>query len=249
VLIGDAQGRPRHDFSGTLSFSWPKDATGALLNRGQEGYDPQFAYGYGLSYARPGAVATLSEESGVTDMGSNVDRYFVDGRFVAPWALMLNDAGGQNKPNTEASAVSPRGGVTMRVIDDLAQESGRQFSFSGNGPATIEIWGTGVDLNRQANGEMALSFRYRVDQAPQGRVVLALNGGGVDITDLLKGAPLGEWQTVKVRLSCFADAGASLDAVEIPFQLRAQEAVTLSVSEIRLGSNENDTICPAAVSL
>ncbi|MDZ4363576.1 exo 1,3/1,4-beta-D-glucan glucohydrolase [Brevundimonas sp.] len=249
VLIGDAQGRPRHDFSGTLSFSWPKDATGAPLNRGQAGYDPQFAYGYGLSYARPGAVATLSEESGVTDMGSNVDRYFVDGRFVAPWALMLNDAGGQNKPNTEASAVSPRGGVTMRVIDDLAQESGRQFAFSGNGPATVEIWGTAIDLTRQSNGEMALSFRYRVDQAPQGRIVLALNGGGVDITDLLKGAPLDEWQTVKVRLSCFSDAGASLDAVEIPFQLRAEDAVTLSVSEIRLGSNENDTICPAAVSL
>jgi len=249
VLIGDAQGRPRHDFSGTLSFSWPKDATGTPLNRGQAGYDPQFAYGYGLSYARPGTVPTLSEESGVSDTGSSVDRYFVDGRFVAPWALMLNDAGGQNKPNAESSAVSPRGGVTMRVIDDLAQESGRQFIFSGNGPANAQIWGTGIDLTRQSNGEMALSFRYRVDQAPQGPVVLSVDQGHLDVTDLMRRAPLGQWQTVKIRLSCFADAGARLGAVETPFQIRSSAALTVSVSEIRLASNENDTICPAAASL
>jgi len=240
VLIGGA-----HDFSGTLSFSWPKDATGEPLNVGQPGYDPQFAYGYGLSYARPAAVGTLSEESGVTGAVSNIDRYFVDGRFVAPWGLLLNDAGGQNKPGTVKVASSPQRAVSVAPVDDLAQESGQQFAFAGTGAASVQIWGTPVDLTRQTNGEIALGFRYRVDAPPQGRVVLTMGQGDIDVTDIFRDAPIGQWRTIKVRLSCFRDAGTDVGAVELPFQLATSEAFTVSVSEIRLDANQNDTICPA----
>ncbi|CAN5166747.1 exo 1,3/1,4-beta-D-glucan glucohydrolase [soil metagenome] len=246
VLIGDAAGKPRHDFGGTLSFSWPRTAAGQPLHREDAGYDPQFAYGYGLTYARPGSVPILSEDSGVTGETSNLDRYFVDGRYVAPWALLLNDAGGQNKPGVVKQAASPRGGVSVRPVDDLAQESGQQFAFTGSGKADAQIWGTPVDLTRQSNGEMALSFRYRVDAAPQGPVQLSLGEGRVDITELLRSAPVQQWRTVKVRLSCFRDSGADLAHVETPFQLTSSAAVTVSVAEVRLASNESDTVCPAS---
>ena len=165
VLIGDAEGRPRHDFSGVLGFSWPRDATERPLNRGEPGYDPQFAYGYGLSYARPGPVGLLSEESGVAASTSSVDMYLVDGRVTPPWSLALEDSGGQTRVGNENSVASPRGGVRMTVVDDLAQESGRRFVFSGEGGGQALIWGGPVDLTRQSNGEMALSFRYRFDGA------------------------------------------------------------------------------------
>ncbi|RZJ43958.1 MAG: 1,4-beta-D-glucan glucohydrolase, partial [Brevundimonas sp.] len=246
VLIGDRDGKARHDFRGTLSFSWPKDAAGAPLNRGQPGYDPQFAYGYGLTYARGASVPMLSEESGVTGETSVVDRYFVDGKFVSPWALLLNDAGGQAKPTLGQGGVSPRGAVEAVVVDDRAQESARQFRYNGSGHGDAQIWGSAVDLTRQANGELALSFRYRVDARPAGPVSLKLQGGAVDMTSLFNSAPLGEWTSVKIRLSCFRDAGAQLAGVETPFQLGTSSAFTVSVSEVRLASNENDTVCPAA---
>ncbi len=246
VLVGDAEGRPRQDFSGVLGFSWPRDATGRPLNRGEPGYDPQFAYGYGLSYTRPASVERLSEASGVAAPASSVDMYLVDGRVTPPWSLILEDEGGQTRIGSEASIASPRGGVGMTVIDDLAQESGRRFAFSPDGGQAL-IWGAPVDLSRQANGEMALSFRYRVDGPSQGRMGLGLGQATVDLTEVLGAAPVGEWRTIKVRLSCFRDAGANLQAVERPFMLTAERAATVSVSEIRLASNEADTICPAAV--
>ncbi len=43
LLIGDAQGRARYDFSGTLSFAWP-------ATRAAAGAAPRFALGYGLRY-------------------------------------------------------------------------------------------------------------------------------------------------------------------------------------------------------
>ena len=248
VLIGDREGRPRHDFTGRLSFSWPRDAKGEPLNVGEPGYDPQFAYGYGLSYARPGQVGTLSEDSGVAEVASSIDRYFVDGRFIAPWSLMLRDAGGEFRLGQEAQGASPRGGVTARSADGSAQESARLLTFdtpSGQ-QAHALIAASPVDLTRQANGEMAITFRFRVDRHPTGPVRLTLGMGAVDIAPILRDAPLGEWRTLKVRLSCLRDAGAAIDAVDQPWGLQASGQLTIAVEDVRLGSNEGDAICPAA---
>jgi beta-glucosidase len=245
VLIGDPDGAPRHDFTGVLSFSWPKDASGRPLNRGQADYDPLFAYGYGLAYARPAAVGVLSEDSGVAGMASSVGAYFVSGRVVPPWSLALEDAGGQTRVGAERAVDSPRGGVRMTVVDDLAQESARRFAFSGDEAERALIWGNSIDISRQANGEMALAFRYRVDAAPQGRVALTIGEGSLDLTPTLASAPVGEWRTIKVRLSCFRDAGADLSAVDRPFLLTATGPLAVAVSEIELASNEGDAVCPA----
>jgi beta-glucosidase len=250
VLVADGSGVPRHDFTGRLSYSWPKDATGRPLNPGDADYDPLFAYGYGLSYAAPAPVGPVSEESGVAASSDSLDSYFVDGRVVSPWSLALEDAGGQTRVGTEKSAASPRGDVTLTVVDDLAQESGRRIAFTGAGPQSALIWGGPIDLTRQANGEMALAFRYRVDAAPRGTVTLAAVGqagrGALDLASLLGQAPVGQWREVKIRLSCLRDAGADLASLERPFQLTTDAPLTLSVSEIRLESNEGDAICPAA---
>ena len=44
VLFGE------HNFSGRLSFSWPRDVEQIPINVGDNEYDPLFEYGYGLTY-------------------------------------------------------------------------------------------------------------------------------------------------------------------------------------------------------
>ena len=62
VLVGDADGKPRYDFAGRLSFSWPKSADQVDVNVGDPDYDPRYAYGYGLSYGAAGSM-TESHDS------------------------------------------------------------------------------------------------------------------------------------------------------------------------------------------
>ena len=243
VLVGDAAGKPRNDFTGTLSFSWPKTAKGEPLNVGQPGYDPQFAYGYGLTYARNTRVGALSEDSGVVGAVGSLDRYFVDGRFVAPWSLMLRDAGGEFRLGSEKSGASPRGGVSVRSTDGAGQESARALTFSqGGGQALIAA--QPVDLTRQSNGEMAIAFRYRVDARSKGPVFLTLGAGSVDISSLIGAVSVGEWRTLKVRLSCLRDRGADIAAVDQPWGLRTNADFAITVEDIRLASNEGDAVCP-----
>jgi beta-glucosidase len=50
VLIGDAGGKPRYDFTGRLSFLWPNGPEPAATDRA--GKHPQtWPLGYGLGYA------------------------------------------------------------------------------------------------------------------------------------------------------------------------------------------------------
>ncbi|WP_293460570.1 glycoside hydrolase family 3 protein [Phenylobacterium sp.] len=243
VLVGDARGRPRADFRGKLSFSWPKRADQFSLNRGDPGYDPLFAYGYGLTYRTSREVSRLSEASGVAAVAENVDRYLAGGRVAEPWRLLLRDSGGEAvAPGTE-TAVSPAGALAVRVVDAAGlQGSGRAFAWSGAGRAVFA--GPAVDLRRQANGDMTLLATYRVDRRPTGPVRLGLGAASVPLQDVLGAAPPGAWRTIKVRLSCFRAGGEDLAAVTSPAWIEASGGLELALAELRLAPNQNDAVCP-----
>lgn len=243
VLIGGADGKARHDFKGRLSFSWPRTAVQTPLNRGEPGYDPQFAYDYGLTYAAPATLPVLAEESGVAETEAAPLDLFVDGRFPAPWSLYLSDEAGDYRTGLQQTASSPQGRIAMRPVDAGAQESGRALTFAGGGAQTVVIATSGapIDLSTATMRGRALAFRYRVDQAPQGTVALGLGEARRDITAALNAAPAGQWREMVVPLSCFAAAGATLDRISTPFVLTTEGRLGLSVADIRLAMHDELT--------
>ena len=62
VLIADATGKPRRDFSGRLPFRWPLRLSDPPYFNAIE--DAALPVGFGLSYATPGPVATYEERLG-----------------------------------------------------------------------------------------------------------------------------------------------------------------------------------------
>ncbi len=57
VLFRDSEGQVNFDFTGKLSYSWPRDPSKTNLNRSDLNYEPLFPYGFGLTY---GVVDALS---------------------------------------------------------------------------------------------------------------------------------------------------------------------------------------------
>ncbi len=247
VLIGDRNGKPRRDFTGKLSFSWPKRAMQTSLNRGDANYDPQFAYGYGLSYAQPARVGTLSEDPGPTISATNTDLFFGAGKVASPWSLVLSEAGGSG-PALMGNGESGSRAVMVQVVDAGAQENGRTVTWSGAQQASVTITGPAVDLSRQTTGDMAVAIRYRLDRAPTAPVMLTLTGGNrpasLDITKLLTQGRAREFRTLKIKLSCFRDAGANMASVTSPLALTTSGALTLTFTDLRLATNEGDAVCP-----
>ncbi len=98
-LLAGADGKPRHDFRGKLSFSWPKRIDQTPLNKGDAGYDPLFAFGYGLTYKDQGDLPTLSEDrpAAATRPDGTV---FARGTLPPGWRFDLAEPGGVAEPVT-----------------------------------------------------------------------------------------------------------------------------------------------------
>jgi beta-glucosidase len=227
VLVAKKNGAPNRDFHGRLSFSWPKTAGQFANNIGQRDYDPLFAYGYGLTYAKAAHVPKLSEVAGVDSSLSNLSIYYVPGRSLPPWAL------------------SREGAVTQSAVDGGGRQEGAQrFVFSGAG--IVATTGPTIDLGRQTNAQLNLRIDYRVDAKPAGKVMLAMGAkGAVDATRLFAAAPIGQWASAKIPLSCFQKAGADMAHVARPFALSSGAAFTIAIVGIRLDSDPAGAACPA----
>src|SRR6185295_9160582 len=64
VLFRKHNGKVANDFTGKLPVSWPRSACQVPLNVGDPNYNPQFAFGYGLTYRSRVRVGTLDETPG-----------------------------------------------------------------------------------------------------------------------------------------------------------------------------------------
>lgn len=228
VLIGDKAGKPRRDFTGKLAYSWPKTAGQFTLNRGEPGYDPLFAFGYGLRYAKPGKVGTLSEVAGVDPSLANTSTFFAKGVTPAPFSFATDS------------------GITRKTVDGPATQEGAQQLTWPAGPATLRIGGTDLDLSRETNGDLSLRLVYRVDAAPAGSVKLSMEGGKntgtIDATGLFTGK--SGWQTVNVLLKCYQKNGVDVTKVTAPIVLQASGPFTLSLAEAKIVSDPNNSVCP-----
>ena len=158
VLFRDERHAIAHDFTGRLSFSWPRDPLQTPLNRGDENYRPLFPYGFGLSAREPaGDFPELSEDDPSRLLADKRVPVF-DKRPVNGFELFVGDQEGWRVPVTARSASSPSGMVSVRNIDMSTQEDARQVTWHGGG-AQISFHGNRpLDLTRLASEKAQLTF-------------------------------------------------------------------------------------------
>lgn len=239
VLFANADGKPRHDFRGRLSFSWPKRPDQYVLNRRDPNYDPLFAYGFGLTYAKPQHIGLLDETRPANMAAGMIGQLFNKGRVPEGWSMTLDGAGQASVPITKATTTLPNGSLTARTVDRRAQEDAVKLGWTGQGAGSLKIVAPRpIDIDRETNGELSLVMEYRVDQAPTGEVTVGVANAtklsSVPISRTLTAAKAGEWNEIAVPLKCFAARGADMKSLSSPFVLSSNAGLTLSVSNIRL---------------
>ena len=221
VLLRKADSSVQHDFKGKLSFSWPRTAVQFANNVGQEGYDPQFAFGYGLTYADNGDLAPLPEESGVSGDQAVAGLYFARGIAAPGFSVKTDDA------------------IKVTALDYKAQEDARRLAWTGDATASL-LAAKPFDLSRETNGDVMLVFALRPEQVPAAPVEASVGcgagcAGKVDLRASLAKLPANQWATLGVPLKCFASAGADVTKLD-RIELRAPAATTLSLWRISLGA-------------
>lgn len=228
------QTQPDYDFTGRLSFSWPKLATQVLLNKQHPNYDPLFALGYGLSFGDDVQIGALSTESGVSEAVGQKGVFFDKGLTSQPWRLVVNGSA-IDLPYTDAS-------VSVMAYDRAAQEDSLRLTFSDDASVFSIASGYPLDYAREGNGAMELSF---MTQSLSGDKTVRIGAGCIDLAGCENFHPVKvgpEWTETRISLRCAAKNGVDLQYMKNAFTVEGQAGLDLAVSSVVLKQESADAL-------
>ena len=242
VLFTKADGEINHDFKGKLSFSWPKSATQTVVNRFDEDYAPLLPYGFGLQYGDDNTL--LDDLNVVVEKSANADQSLVlfEHAVKAPWSL--NVISGEQAIGVSSSVVELPG-VTLSTMDKDVQEDARTLTFTGKESASVRFQSTFVeDLRQYIENDSALTVLVRKDQEFSESVILEMDCDeadcqkSVDISAVMKGFTIHEWQELSVDLNCFVKQGVNFGRLTVPFGITTAGQGVVSFSTMKLQPNK-----------
>ena len=188
VLIGTADGRPRHDFSGHLSVDWPADCA--------PGSAALYAAGFGQSYATPAPMPVLALRCRAVAGAPSLTTLFArtPGHGVS---LIARDASGE-RPVQRWIGSSPSGAVKLSAFDLEAQEDARAIEFTAKGDLDLLL---ATPVGRVGSVEI----QFTLVTPPIGAVTLGATRT-VALESTLKLAADKGYRTARIPLACLADA-------------------------------------------
>ncbi|QZH75698.1 MAG: exo 1,3/1,4-beta-D-glucan glucohydrolase [Erythrobacter sp.] len=237
VLVGDAAGNPRHEFTGRLPTDWPMTARmedGAL-----------FRFGDGLSYASPQVAWTPLPENTNVAAGGDERTWFAAGVPAASWSLNVGDPA-QPSSQTRITTVPVEvlgGRVDISAVNHVVQEGARRFELSGPGATTITL-GTfePVDLSRETNADILLLFTMNATDLPDNAAIGMRDAAGNLGTRALGIAEGQGFVRYGIPLKCFRDQGVDVTQMQTPFVLSGTGAGDVSLAEVRLGMDAEQVL-------
>ena len=242
VLVANPDGSVRNDFAGRLSYSWPRYATQTVLNEWDDDYDPLFAYGYGLTYADPGApVGPLGEDSGIVVAdGSRQQTLLQNGRAANGYSLMIADSEGSVTVSGPRAATES-GRLTAAFNQRSVQDDSRLFIWTG--PAELRVSGMPTALD----GNEVISITYEVAERGTGSTMIGAGcgencEGRFDITAGIRLAEGKGWRTARLPLRCFAETGADLSAIDTPLIVTGSEGLEIAIADISIIGDSTDEL-------
>jgi beta-glucosidase len=149
--------------------------------------------------------------------------------------------------------------IKMSPTDRAAQEDALQIIWGNAGPASVGLATTApINLQRETNGQLSVGFDfelgqpfdYRIGRTTATTVTAGVEcgpgcHGTVDLTKTMGQTPVGQWAHLRVPLSCFANAGARMDAITQPFQISSTGPFELSVANVQLETATDALVsCP-----
>jgi beta-glucosidase len=245
LLFKADNGKTVYDFSGKLSYSWPKKPCQATVNKGDALYDPLFPSGYGLSYSGKDTVIDSISEWINSDYGCNgaalkeksIDSVLqiYNGTFPASFGAWM---GGPD--NWAGKSGNPDANIPTLDITSASDRMGndrKSIQFKFNGAGYWCIGGPEKDLSGYYTADYSLGFDICIDAKPQGSVSILMICNypcqdEIDITGTVNNLQVGKWERIRIPLKKFK--AADFLKISAPFQVFSTGAASFKIADIRL---------------
>jgi len=228
--IADLLFRPNeYDFSGKLSFSWPKHPSQTSLNFGDSNYDPLFPLGYGLTY---GDTTTQVSELDVTSNESSSDFNIYLGVGRQGFKEYLFDNAMLQKLETDDYA-SDNSNFLVERFQYVYQDDSKRIVFADNTNSYGIVSAAPLAISDYSDGSIKLIARSMM----QDQTILVAVGSGNNNT-VAELSLNTDWKEYQIPLSCF---GGLSELQSIFFS--SETATTIELNSIALSKETSVANC------
>ena len=249
VLLTDSSGQRQYDFTGKLSFSWPKTDIQYQLNYQDPDYDPLFAYGYGLSYGQPNNLPNFSEKTLYRASSEEQQDWPLFTRTLAENLHFTLSVQGGNRvlADKPLSASADGTSLIMQSVNMAYQEDARKLVWNSKRTASFHLGYSKANKPPERIAQQrVLTLDIKIDQPPTAKVELAALCSEKecayqqDITQQLLSLSQREWHTLAVDLSCLSLSAESklLDVLKIS----SRGQLNASIAAIQLQTVQSDSV-------
>jgi beta-glucosidase len=244
-LLVAGKGAQQYEFTGKLSFSWPKSVCQTPLNVGDAGYAPLFAYGYGLRRGERSHVGTLDATYPAGGC-SAADTYPVYGQADrASFPLRIRSGASVRPLGTDLNATTKLPGISVGIAQIKTQQDAKLVTWTGS--ATFEAHGVRPLVLPPALADKgALRFDTVVQAAPSGKVTIAMACGAkacgtpLETTKLFTRLAGTGRQSVAIPLACFR---ADLAHVDTPFSVTSDGPFSAAFGNVDVTTADDAVAC------
>ena len=265
VIFTKKDNKIDHDFSGRLSFSWPRTSDQKVLNFGNMPYDPLFAYGYGLSYSDDVFVSKLLEENKFTQpneitvfLGSAYPSYH---EVVSYFSLQKKEEV-YDGVNSDIY-LDEKSGLKISKFDYKKQDDAKQIDFGNNNTyKTWRISGSSENISYMKDGVIQLVLKPQTlsDES------ITLSFGcfknedqiresgsrdcykTIDISNYLHKNFDNKWKELNIPIKCLDDDNFELSNITNRGQLSTTGNWKLDVHSIKYINNQGYNSCSINIS-
>ena len=261
VIFTNSDDEINYNFSGKLSYSWPKYSYQTNLNYGDEEYDPLFPFGYGLTYGENSYLNIINIDETIPQkdeiilfLGSAYPSYK---EIVSYYDL---DKDEQIYEGISADIYkNEKAGILISKFDYKKQDDAKRIDFGEKN--TKKFWeissGSSDDLSYMKNGSLELILRPQSSSDKKIELVMQcsknanqINISGTqdcykafDLSNLLKDEPLGAWKKITMPFSCLNNDSFEVSSITSRAKLATTGDWVVDIHSIKFINNREIKTC------
>ena len=261
VIFTNSDDKINYNFSGKLSYSWPKYSYQTNLNYGDDEYHPLFPFGFGLTYDEKSYLnlinidETIPQKDEITlFLGSAYPSYKEIVSYYDP------DKNEQIYEGISADIYkNEKAGILLSKFDYKKQDDAKRIDFGKKN--TKKFWeissGSSEDLSYMPNGYLELVIRSQSTSDKKIELILQcsknqnqINITGTkecyksfDLSELLTDKSTDTWQKIIMPLSCLNNKNFEISSITSRAKLATRGDWVIDIHSIKYIKSIEPKIC------
>ncbi len=218
-----------YDFSGKLSYSWPKSSDQAVLNYSDAEYDPLFPFGFGLTYESNFQLEKIQTNEVVSN--SDLINVYLGAASIPAKEFVISNE------NLEFvlkdNYFSDEEQIKVTRFDYQRQDDAKNIVFSGS--KSLQAFGISAELpiNLSEMNSPFYEIIMRVNTLSNPQLYFSVGCGGNCIGSIaLPTKSMTNWSKINIPLSCLEKDGLDKSKIQLRGLFSSKEAINFDINSI-----------------